>query len=272
MRFPPFKGLLAFDAVVRLGGISKAADELSLSCVCSCPANTARARRPGPGLRRSQGHDGRGASPGLSACARGLGPGREVCALAARGSREGLTVGSHGGGGSRSGRCPPASGTIVGQRFSRRKDEDMRSLFSALLVFLLGACASVPPDEQTSRDRIEAATRAWQSAYDSRDPAIIVGLYDARAVLWGTTARTIAASRAEIREYFKDAASRPNARVVIGEQHIRVYGETAFNSGYYTFTDVREGQVVPRPARFTLVFHRKAGEWLIVAHHSSVTP
>ncbi len=31
MRFPPFKGLLAFDAVVRLGSISKAAEELNLT-------------------------------------------------------------------------------------------------------------------------------------------------------------------------------------------------------------------------------------------------
>jgi hypothetical protein len=97
-------------------------------------------------------------------------------------------------------------------------------------------------------------------------------MYDEEAVLWGTTAKTIAPSPAAVWEYFKDAASRPNARVVIGEQHIRVFGETAFNSGYYTFTDVREGQVVPRPARFTLVFHNKAGKWLVVAHHSSAMP
>ena len=148
----------------------------------------------------------------------------------------------------------------------------MRILFSAFLILLLSACASVAPDQQTARDQIAAATKAWQAAYDSRDPKVIVSMYDAEAVLWGTTAKTIAPSPAAIWEYFKDAASRPNARVVIGEQHIRVYGETAFNSGYYTFTDVRDGQVVPRPARFTLVFHIKAGQWLVVAHHSSTMP
>ena len=97
-------------------------------------------------------------------------------------------------------------------------------------------------------------------------------MYDSEAVLWGTAAKTIAPTPAAIREYFKNAASRPNARVILGEQHIRVFGETAFNSGNYTFTDVREGQVVPRPARFTLVFHNKAGKWLVVAHHSSAMP
>jgi len=31
MQFPPFKGILAFDAVTRLGSISKAAEELNLT-------------------------------------------------------------------------------------------------------------------------------------------------------------------------------------------------------------------------------------------------
>lgn len=148
----------------------------------------------------------------------------------------------------------------------------MRVLFSAILLFFLNACASVPADEQATRDQIAAATKAWQAAYDSRDPKNIVSMYDTEAVLWGTAAKTIAPNPTAIWEYFKGAAARPNARVVIGEQHIRVFGETAFSSGYYTFSDVREGQVVPRPARFTLVFHKNSGKWLIVAHHSSAMP
>lgn len=148
----------------------------------------------------------------------------------------------------------------------------MRTLLFSLLLFLLNACASVPADGQATRDQIAAATQAWQAAYDSRDPKNIVGMYDADAVLWGTAAKTIAPNPTAIQEYFKSAAARPDARVVIGEQHIRVFGETAFSSGYYTFTDVRDGQLVSRPARFTFVFHNKAGKWLVVAHHSSAMP
>jgi hypothetical protein len=148
----------------------------------------------------------------------------------------------------------------------------MRRLFSALILVILSGCGSLPIDGQATKDQIASATKAWQVAYDSRDAKNIVSMYDEEAVLWGTTAKTIAPSPAAVWEYFKDAASRPNARVVIGEQHIRVFGETAFSSGYYTFTDVRDGQVVPRPARFTLVFHSKAGKWLVVAHHSSAMP
>ena len=148
----------------------------------------------------------------------------------------------------------------------------MRVLFSALLLLLLSACATVPAEGQETTDQIAAATKAWQAAYDTRDPKNIVSMYDAEAVLWGTAAKTIAPNPTAVWEYFKNAAARPNARVVIGEQHIRVFGATAFNSGYYTFSDVRDGQVVARPSRFTFVFHNKAGKWLVVAHHSSAMP
>jgi hypothetical protein len=148
----------------------------------------------------------------------------------------------------------------------------MRRLFFALLLLVLSACTSLPTDDLATKDQIKFATKEWQAAYDSRDPRRIVSMYGEEAVLWGTTAKTIAPDPPAIWEYFKDAASRPNARVLIGEQHIRLFGDTAFNSGYYTFVDVRDGQAVPRPARFTLVFHNKAGKWLIVAHHSSALP
>jgi uncharacterized protein (TIGR02246 family) len=147
----------------------------------------------------------------------------------------------------------------------------MRLLLALLLSMLVTACATTE-NETTGREQVSAATAAWRTAYDSRDPARITALYDSSAVLWGTTAKTLAPTPAAIGEYFKDAASRPNARVVLGEQVIRLYGDTAVNTGYYTFADLREGQAVQRPARFTFVFRRAEGKWLIVAHHSSLVP
>jgi len=97
-------------------------------------------------------------------------------------------------------------------------------------------------------------------------------MYDPDAVLWGTTAKTFAPNPTAIAEYFKDVGKRPNARVAFGEQHIRVYGDVAVNTGYYTFSDVREGKEVSVPARFTLVFRNRDGRWLIVDHHSSRVP
>jgi hypothetical protein len=97
-------------------------------------------------------------------------------------------------------------------------------------------------------------------------------MYDSDAVLWGTTSKTVAPNPVAIAEYFKDAGKRPNARVAFGEQHIRVYGDVAVNTGYYTFSNVRDGKEISVPARFTIVFRNRDGKWLIVAHHSSRVP
>jgi uncharacterized protein (TIGR02246 family) len=149
----------------------------------------------------------------------------------------------------------------------------MRVLFVALFVVLLSACATGTGVVGTAgQNQVAAATTAWRAAYDSRDPARITATYDSDAVLWGTTAKTVAANPAAIAEYFKDAPKNPNARVAFGEQHIRVYGDVAVNTGYYTFSNVRDGQTVSVPARFTMVFRNRDGKWLIAAHHSSRVP
>jgi uncharacterized protein (TIGR02246 family) len=148
----------------------------------------------------------------------------------------------------------------------------MRVLYGVLLGAMLSACATSTGDGAGRQDQAAAATEAWRTAYNTRDPSRITAMYDSDAVLWGTTAKTVAPNPAAIAEYFKDAGKRPNARVTFGEQHLRVYGDVAVNSGYYTFSDVRDGKEVKRPARFTMVFRNRDGKWLIVAHHSSEVP
>jgi uncharacterized protein (TIGR02246 family) len=142
-----------------------------------------------------------------------------------------------------------------------------------LLIALLSACATdgvvVGYGKQ---DDAAAATAAWSAAYNSRDPARIAAMYDSDAVLWGTTAKKVAPNPSAIAEYFKDAGKRPNARVTFGEQHLRVYGDIAVSTGYYTFSDVREGKEISRPARYSMTFRNRSGQWLIVAHHSSEVP
>jgi hypothetical protein len=148
----------------------------------------------------------------------------------------------------------------------------MRIFLGVLLISLVSACAT-GTDGMTGGDGGAAkATAAWRDAYNSRDPARIVAMYDTDAVLWGTTAKKIAPNPAAIAEYFGGAASRPNARVTFGEEHLRSYGDIAFSSGYYTFSDVRDGKATSRPARYTMVFRNRGGKWLIVAHHSSEVP
>lgn len=150
----------------------------------------------------------------------------------------------------------------------------MKKIAGLIVCLMIAGCASGsgvrPPDEVTKE--ILAATDAWRAAYDSRDAARIASMYGKGAVFWGTTMKSIATSPNAIADYFKDAANRPHARVVFTEQHVRVYGDVAFNSGIYTFKDSRDGKDVVNPSRYSMVFHREAGTWVLVHHHSSRVP
>jgi len=150
----------------------------------------------------------------------------------------------------------------------------MRKIASLLVFLAMAGCASTA-DMDTSDNAtagIRAATEAWRAAYDSRDAGRITAMYEKSAVLWGTTSKTIAASPEAIADYFKDAALRPNARVVFTEQNVRVLGDVAFDSGLYTFKDIRDGREISNPARYSMVFQRKQGNWMLVHHHSSRLP
>ena len=153
----------------------------------------------------------------------------------------------------------------------------MRIQFLVALLFavLLSSCASNRSSEGAdiaAKDQVAAAVAAWVAAYDSRDPARISAQYAPDAVFWGTGSKTVRANPAAIADYFKDAAKRPDARASIGEQHIRVYGDVAIATGYNTFSDVREGKRTSNPARFSMVFHKRDGKWVLVDHHSSRLP
>ena len=146
---------------------------------------------------------------------------------------------------------------------------------SCLIVLLMitgCACTGVIDSSEKATAEILVATDAWRAAYDSRDATRIAAMYGKGAVFWGTTMKSIATSPAAIADYFKDVASRPNARVVFTDQHVRVYGDVAFSSGAYTFKDNRDGKEIANLSRYTLVFHREGGNWVLVHHHSSRVP
>ena len=57
-----------------------------------------------------------------------------------------------------------------------------------------------------------------------------------------------------------------------GDQLIRVYGNTAVNTGYYTFSFLKDGKTESLPARYSFTFVKDGDKWLIVDHHSSAMP
>jgi len=146
----------------------------------------------------------------------------------------------------------------------------MRRMLGALTVFLtLGGVglATAGPKEDVS-----AATQSWAEAFNGRNPERVLALYDPEAVLWGTISPTLRDTPELIRDYFKGMPGQPQARVAIGEHRIRVYGDTAVNTGLYTFSNVRDGQPTTFPARFSFTYRQRDGRWVIVDHHSSAVP
>jgi uncharacterized protein (TIGR02246 family) len=144
----------------------------------------------------------------------------------------------------------------------------VRLLFALSAVFLIASDAFAGPKED-----VAAATAKWGETLGQNDPDRVVALYATDAVLWGTLSPTVRADRAALRDYFVTAFKvLPNLKVSFGEQLIRVYGTTAVNTGYYTFSYVKEREQKTLPARYSLTLVKDGENWMIVDHHSSAMP
>ena len=139
-------------------------------------------------------------------------------------------------------------------------------LASTFFLFAGGAVAG--PKEDAA-----AATAKWGETLAQNDPDKVLTLYATDAVLWGTLSPTVRADRAALRDYFIGAFKvLPVLKVSFGEQLIRVYGTTAVNTGYYTFSYSKDGEPKTLPARYSFVFVKDGQNWIIVDHHSSEMP
>jgi len=139
---------------------------------------------------------------------------------------------------------------------------------AAALAVLLSA-----PSFAGDKEDVAAAAVKWTDAFSEEMPDRIVALYDKEAVLWGTLSPKRNDDTAAIRDYMVGAfAALPARKVVFGNQLIRIYGDTAINSGDYTFSFTRDGKPQSLPARYSFVYRKTAGGWAIVDHHSSPMP
>ena len=151
-------------------------------------------------------------------------------------------------------------------RSSPRVPSAALALCMVLLSF--GSSALVEPKAD-----VAAATLAWGQAIGGGDPEKVLPLYSDDAVLWGTLSPTVRSDRAAIRDYFVSAFKvLPDLKVTYGDQLIRVYGNAAVNTGYYTFSYVKDGETKNLPARYSFTYVKNGEHWLIVDHHSSVVP
>jgi uncharacterized protein (TIGR02246 family) len=137
-----------------------------------------------------------------------------------------------------------------------------------LILLSFASVASAGPKEDVS-----ALTSEWGRALGENDPDKVLPFYAEDAVLWGTLSPMVRADRAALRDYFVTAFKvLPGLKVTFGDQLIWVYGDAAVNTGYYTFSYSKDGEVKTLPARYSFTYIKSGERWLIVDHHSSAMP
>jgi uncharacterized protein (TIGR02246 family) len=135
-------------------------------------------------------------------------------------------------------------------------------------LFPFGSSALLEPKAE-----VAAATSAWEQAIGENDPDKVLPLYSDDAVLWGTVSQTLRSDHAALRDYFMTVFKiLPHLKVTFGDQLIRVYGNAAVNTGYYTFSYMKDGETKKLPARYSFTYIKDGERWMIVDHHSSAIP
>ena len=105
---------------------------------------------------------------------------------------------------------------------------------------------------------------------DAPDQAL--ALYAPEAVLLATFSPHILTTPKQIRDYFVRFTALPNLKARVTNNHVRIYGDAAINSGNYTFTYQQQNKTLTIAARYSFTYIKKPEGWMIVNHHSSVIP
>jgi uncharacterized protein (TIGR02246 family) len=112
----------------------------------------------------------------------------------------------------------------------------------------------------------------WAKAIESRFPETVLKLYHPEGSLWGTLSPTLRQGHAAIYEYFVKFLQWEDLKCEFTDGLIRLHEDYAFFSGSYVFTWTARAKKVVVPARFSFVYKKENGEWLIMEHHSSLFP
>ncbi|GHE24558.1 MULTISPECIES: SgcJ/EcaC family oxidoreductase [Streptomyces] len=121
---------------------------------------------------------------------------------------------------------------------------------------------------------IAALFDRWNAALRSGDAERVTDLYAEDAVLLPTASPRIRTDHAAIADYFTHfLRKKPWGEKLRTEIEV-LDADSAIDAGVYRFhlTDPATGVTKPVDARYTYVYEKRGGTWLIVNHHSSVLP
>lgn len=126
------------------------------------------------------------------------------------------------------------------------------------------------PTEQ----EIAALFDEWNAALGTGDAEVVADRYAPDGVLLPTVSKQVRTDRAGIVDYFEHFQENDP----VGEKTETIITvldrNTAVDAGTYVFTltDPETGEVRDVEARYTYVYEKIDGDWLIVNHHSSAMP
>ncbi|MFE7510901.1 SgcJ/EcaC family oxidoreductase [Streptomyces sp. NPDC057540] len=153
-------------------------------------------------------------------------------------------------------------------------------LAAAALGTLVAGVGVAQADEKhdrrakTTEREIAGLFDRWNAALRSGDPERVTRLYAEDAVLLPTASPRIRTDHAEIADYFAHfLQKKPRGEKIRTEIEV-LDSDSAIDAGLYRFhlTDPKTGVTKPVEARYTYVYEKRDGRWLIVNHHSSVLP
>lgn len=143
-----------------------------------------------------------------------------------------------------------------------------------LILCLFFAFNSANANE--NNEGIKKAYECWVNAIATAkgDAAKVTRLYDKGGILVPTLSPSLHFNQKDqLTNYFKKLTLLPDISVTTHKLVTQNLGEYAVISGTYTFTykdDLNE--TISVPARFTFVYKKAGSEWLIINHHSSMSP
>jgi uncharacterized protein (TIGR02246 family) len=125
-----------------------------------------------------------------------------------------------------------------------------------------------------SKTQIASLFDTWNAALQTGDSAEVADLYAKNAILLPTVSNQVRKDRAEIVDYFDHFLQNKPVGKKIDTIVSVLDDNSAVDTGVYEFTltdhDTGEKRLVE--ARYTYMYEKIGGKWLIVNHHSSAMP
>jgi uncharacterized protein (TIGR02246 family) len=137
-------------------------------------------------------------------------------------------------------------------------------------LFTVGLCNAA---WATPEDEVHARLEQWIATFNSHDADRLSQLYDQNARLLSTGGNEKPLDgRETIHVYFIPFMKRGDTVALDHDDAVKVFSNIAVETGYYHFNIFPDGKPDVWVARYTFVFEKKDGNWVILHQHSSRVP